>query len=171
MLYFKKCCSLYKKLNLTVDAYCIKECHQPLFISELLSLHHPDILILTGHDSMTKEKRYSMTPSDYKNSRFLNRLRRHGRSIKIMMILLYLLEGVNRICPEALMNAGANFASAPKRSLINIYDPVYVASILSTSSISTVIDLNVLLESGLFTDTDIGGLETRGKSRIIKPGY
>ena len=68
MLYFKKCCSLYKKLNLTVDAYCIKECHQPLFISELLSLHHPDILILTGHDSMTKEKRYSMTPSDYKNS-------------------------------------------------------------------------------------------------------
>ena len=72
---------------------------------------------------------------------------------------------------EALMNAGANFASAPKRLLINIYDPVYVASILSTSSISTVIDLNVLLESGLFTDTDIGGLETRGKSRIIKPGY
>ena len=61
--------------------------------------------------------------------------------------------------------------SAPKRSLINIYDPVYVASILSTSSISTVIDLNVLLESGLFTDTDIGGLETRGKSRIIKPRY
>lgn len=97
MLYFKNVVHCIK-LNLTVDAYCIKECHQPLFISELLSLHHPDILILTGHDSMTKEKRYSMTPSDYKNSRFLlNRLRRHGRSIKIMMILLYLLEGVNRI--------------------------------------------------------------------------
>ncbi len=157
MLYFKKCCSLYKKLNLTVDAYCIKECHQPLFISELLSLHHPDILILTGHDSMTKEKRYSMTPSDYKNSRFFVESIKAARKVYKDY--------------EALMNAGANFASAPKRSLINIYDPVYVASILSTSSISTVIDLNVLLESGLFTDTDIGGLETRGKSRIIKPGY
>ena len=154
MLYFKKCCSLYKKLNLTVDAYCIKECHQPLFISELLSLHHPDILILTGHDSMTKEKRYSMTRKVYKDYDDL-----------------IIFAGGCQSNYEALMNAGANFASAPKRSLINIYDPVYVASILSTSSISTVIDLNVLLESGLFTDTDIGGLETRGKSRIIKPGY
>ena len=171
MLYFKKCCSLYKKLNLTVDAYCIKECHQPLFISELLSLHHPDILILTGHDSMTKEKRYSMTPSDYKNSRFFVESIKAARKVYKDYDDLIIFAGGCQSNYEALMNAGANFASAPKRSLINIYDPVYVASILSTSSISTVIDLNVLLESGLFTDTDIGGLETRGKTRIIKPGY
>lgn len=48
MLYFKKCCSLYKKLDLTVDAYCINECYQHLFISELLSLHQLDILIITA---------------------------------------------------------------------------------------------------------------------------
>lgn len=171
MLYFKKCCSLYKKLDLTVDAYCIDECYQPLFISELLSLHQPDILIITGHDSMTRDKLYSTSLSDYKNSRFFVESIEVARKVCKNYDDLVIFAGGCQSHYEALMNAGANFASSPKRSLINIYDPVYVASILSTSSIATIVDLNVLLESGLFTDTDIGGLETRGKGRIIKPGY
>lgn len=171
MLYFKKCCSLYKKLGLTVDAYCINECYQSLFIPELLSLHQPDILIITGHDSMMRDKLYSTSLSDYKNSRFFVESIEAARKVCKNYDDLVIFAGGCQSNYEALMNAGANFASSPKRSRINIYDPVYIASILSTASISTIVDLNVLLESGLFSDTDIGGLETRGKCRMIKPGY
>ena len=171
MLYFKKCCALYKKLDLNADVYCINECYQSMFIPELLSIHQPDILIITGHDSMTREKSHSISLSDYKNSRFFVESVEVARKIHKDYDDLVIFAGGCQSNYEELMNAGANFASSPNRTLINIYDPVYVASVLCNTSISSIVDLDVLLKSGLFSDTDIGGLETHGTCRIVKPGY
>ncbi len=171
ILYFKKCCSLYKKLNLTVDAYCIEECYQAQFIPQLLQIHQPDILIITGHDAMVQNKRKSSSLLEYKNSQFFVESVQTARKINRNYDDLVIFAGGCQSNYEELMNAGANFASSPNRTLLNIYDPVYVATIVATTSITKVVDLNVLLDSGLFLDTDIGGLETRGKSRLIKPSY
>lgn len=120
---------------------------------------------------MKRDKPYSTSLSDYKNSRFFVESIKAARKVYKDYDDPVIFAGGCQSNYKALMNVGANVASSHKKSLINVYDPVYVASILSTASISTIFDLNRLPESGLFSDADIGGLETRGKCRLIKPRF
>lgn len=70
---------------------------------------------------------------------------------------------------EALLEAGANFASSPRRVLIHAYDPVFVMEKIAYTSIFDPIALKEII-AGTITGFDgIGGLETRGKYRLGVP--
>ena len=40
--------------QINADGYYLKESDMPLYIEKLLYKHHPDILVVTGHDSLSK---------------------------------------------------------------------------------------------------------------------
>ena len=55
--YSKKSYMYYKKLGLNAVVKNISEARQPREVYRLLTLYNPDILIITGHDSMLKKDR------------------------------------------------------------------------------------------------------------------
>ena len=69
------------------------------------------------------------------------------------------------------MKAGANFASSPNRTLLNVIDPVYVACKFATTSIHTFLDIDDISKDLISISGSIGGIETRGQCRRVKPNY
>ncbi|WP_039785206.1 sporulation peptidase YabG, partial [Paenibacillus riograndensis] len=70
---------------------------------------------------------------------------------------------------EALLGAGANFASSPGRILIHALDPVYIAAKASFTSIRDSVSLGDVLNNTISGSQGMGGIETRGSFRIGMP--
>jgi spore coat assembly protein len=70
---------------------------------------------------------------------------------------------------EALLKAGANFASSPKRVLIHAFDPVFVVERLAYTPCHKVIALRELVQNTITGADGVGGLETRGRFRLGYP--
>lgn len=68
---------------------------------------------------------------------------------------------------EALIANGANFASSPGRINIHTYDPAVVASKIATTSCNKVVDYESIVKHIIDGKKAIGGIETKGKMRII----
>ena len=47
----KKAMEAYSNYSINADGYYIKESDMPFHIEKLLKKHHPDILVITGHDA------------------------------------------------------------------------------------------------------------------------
>ena len=68
---------------------------------------------------------------------------------------------------EALMAAGANFASSPKRVNIDAYDPAIIAIKAATTPFNSIISLEEV--KGLIDNEKQGvsGIESYGKMRLF----
>lgn len=169
--YLKECLAQYKKLGVSTIGVCIKESKQPEIILKLLKKYNPNILVITGHDSISNKNKNSIDLNDYRNSKyFVNSIkiaRQHNSNYDDLVIIA----GGCKSNYEALMNAGANFASSPNRILINVTDPVYIACKLATTSIEKFLDMDILSKD-IFSSIDgIGGIQTRGQCRSVKPNF
>ena len=71
---------------------------------------------------------------------------------------------------EAIVSAGANFASAPKRVLIDMMDPLIVAETIAYTPVDKYIPLANILSNTREGINGIGGLQTRGQLRTGMPG-
>ena len=70
---------------------------------------------------------------------------------------------------EAILEAGANFASSPDRVLIQCYDPVLVAEKISHTPIDEVVRVEEVINNTITKKAGVGGMETRGKLRLVMP--
>ena len=70
---------------------------------------------------------------------------------------------------EALIKAGANFASSPKRVNIHALDPAIVAAKMSLSNIANDIDIKNILENTKYGSQGIGGIITKGTMHVGYP--
>jgi spore coat assembly protein len=70
---------------------------------------------------------------------------------------------------EALLAAGANFASSPQRVMIHAYDPVFVVEKIAYTSIFDPISIREVITDTITGFSGIGGVETRGKFRLGLP--
>lgn len=168
--YLKECLRLYKKLNVQVIGVSIKEDKQPISILGLLTKYRPNILVITGHDSICKDKSAFKDMGAYLNSKYFVESVKIARSYNSNYDELVIIAGGCNSCYEALIEAGANFASSPNRVLISITEPVNIACKLATTSIRKILSMEDIapeVASGL---EGFGGLETRGQCRVIKPG-
>ena len=66
---------------------------------------------------------------------------------------------------EALLQAGANFASSPARVLIHALDPLYIAAKAAYTSIRETIDVFEVIDNTYSGMDGLGGIETRGSYR------
>lgn len=163
--YMEACLKVYKQLKLNVVGKVIPEEEQPLKVVELVKEIKPDIVVVTGHDSIMKDTKDFIDLNNYKNSRYyvdsVTALRNYESDYDNLVIFA----GACQSCYEAILDAGANFASSPSRVLIHCLDPVFICETIAYSNIEKVVSIQEALENTITGTKGIGGLQTRGRYR------
>lgn len=163
--YLETCMKVYKQLSLNVVGKSIPEIEQPNEILNLVREVKPDIVVLTGHDSVIKETKDYLNLDNYKNSRYfiesVKRLRDYNSNYDDLVIFA----GACQSCYEGILDAGANFASSPNRVLIHCLDPVFICEKIAYTPINNITLISEVIESTITGIKGIGGLQTRGKYR------
>ncbi|EPZ53206.1 sporulation peptidase YabG [Alicyclobacillus acidoterrestris] len=167
--YLKKCMTMYRELGIRAIGQHVPETQMPSLVNSLLQQYEPDILIITGHDGVIRKGKDWADIQNYRNShnfvRTVANARKHARNMDDLVIIA----GACQSHFEAILDAGANFASSPQRIMIHALDPVFIAEKIAFTPIHETVDLYEAVKS-TYTGTDgIGGLESRGKYRLGVP--
>lgn len=168
--YTEKCRDSYKKMGLTAYVYNISEEEQYKQVYSLLQKIRPNILILTGHDSFLRKRNDIYNINNYKNSKFFVQGVLEARRYEHNLDNLVIFAGACQSYYEALISAGANFASAPKRVLIDMLDPLIVAESIAYTPVDKFIPLASIISNTREGIDGIGGVQTRGQYREGMPG-
>lgn len=132
--YSEKASKYYQKMGVNATVINIQESKQPQAVYRLLQIYRPDILVITGHDSMITKGHGYYDLYNYKNSRhFIEAVKEARRYERDSGSNLVIFAGACQSYFEALIAAGANFASSPARILIDIMDPLIVAKKVATT--------------------------------------
>lgn len=163
--YLETCLKVYKQLSLDAVGRAISEKDQAEYVVDLVKEIKPDIVVLTGHDSVLKESNDYLDLNNYRNSKHyidaVKALRNYNSSYDELVIFA----GACQSCYECILDAGANFASSPSRVLIHCLDPVFVCEKIAYTNIDSVVSLTNIVENTITGIKGIGGLQTRGKYR------
>ncbi len=162
--YLDKCMKFYKKNKIMAYGLYYKEEEMGNNMDYLLKKYNPDILVLTGHDSFSRNRndKYSNT------SNFVNAVieaRKHEKAHD----KLFIIAGACQSNYEDLIKAGANFASSPKRINIHALDPAIVAACLSFSNKNEDIDIIKILNKTKYGPSGMGGIITKGSMYVGYP--
>ncbi|GAW91630.1 peptidase [Calderihabitans maritimus] len=156
-------------MNVEATGYWVSEEDQPEKVVELLEKNPADILILTGHDGFLKRKSDFSNLDNYRTSRYFVEAVKKIRRIIPSKDTLVIFAGACQSHYEAILKAGANFASSPMRALIHALDPVFVAEKVAHTPISEIIPLEELTADTITGAKGIGGIETKGRLRMAYP--
>lgn len=166
--YSEKSARYYKKLGLRAIVRNVPENKQPKVVYKLLSYYNPDILIITGHDGMIKKETSYNDIYNYKNSRhFIETVKEARKYDQENKKGLVIFAGACQSYFEAIILAGANFASSPARILIDFLDPLILAKTVATTDEDiyiTIEDFEKDLRDG---KKGISGIGANGKKSII----
>jgi spore coat assembly protein len=167
--YAEKSARFYKSLGLNAIVKNIPESKQAELIIDLLNKYEPDILVITGHDEMIKKGTNFYDIYNYRNSKyFINTVCQARKWNNPKAKNLAIFAGACQSFYEALISAGANFASSPKRIMIDFIDPLIVAERIATTESTkylTIQDIENELKDGR---NGIDGIGTTGKKRTLK---
>ena len=114
--YLEKCLNYYKKHKLKCYSYIYNENEYPHVIEKLIKKHNPDIVVITGHDGMIKSGTDYNNINNYRNSRYFIKAVLNARKWRESGNDLVIFAGACQSYFEAIMNAGANFASSPRKN-------------------------------------------------------
>ncbi len=168
-LYLRKCLDLYEKIGVPVQGVHCKETEMHERIGELLDQFRPDILVITGHDSYAKTKGKVADLRAYRNSRYFVQTVREARKRYPSLDQLVIFAGACQSHFEALIRAGANFASSPSRINIHALDPVYVVAKISFTSFMERVNVWDVVRNTITGEKGLGGIETKGILRTGLP--
>lgn len=166
--YSEKSVKYYRKMGLKAIVRNVPENKQPKVVYKLLSYYNPDILIITGHDGMIKKQTHYNDIYNYKNSRhFIETVKEARRYDEENKKDLVIFAGACQSYFEAIILAGANFASSPARILIDFLDPLILAKTVATTDehiYVTIDDFEKELRDG---KKGISGIGAHGKKSVI----
>ena len=164
--YSEKSRRYYQKVGLNAIVKNIPESKQPKVVYNLLKYYNPDILVITGHDGMFHKERGYNDIYNYKNSRhFIETVKEARRYEKDFFNDIVIFAGACQSYFEALIMAGANFASSPARILIDFLDPLIIAKKVATTDsfkYITIDDIEYELRDGR---RGVGGIGANGKQK------
>ncbi|TFB21045.1 sporulation peptidase YabG [Filobacillus milosensis] len=168
-LFLKKCIQLYKRLGLQVHGIYVEEAQMPEKVKALMDKVQPDILVITGHDSYSKQKGDEKDIRAYRNSKYFVEAVREARKYAPSLDQLVIFAGACQSHFESLIKAGANFASSPTRINIHALDPVYVVAKVGYTPFMEKVDIFDVVSKTITREKGIGGIETRGLFRVGLP--
>lgn len=167
--YLDLCKTTYLQLNIKVNGFEVAEEKQPEVVIGYLQEYRPDILVLTGHDGLQKGTKDFKDINNYRNSRYFIEAVWKARSFDGDRDNLIIFAGACQSHYEALIAAGANFASSPQRVFIHAFDPVFIAEKLAYSSILETLNVESIINNTITGLDGVGGVETRGCLRLGYP--
>ena len=165
--YSEKTEKFYKKRGLNYIVKHVMEFRQPMVVRNLLQRYKPDILVITGHDGMIKNGKNYNDINNYRNSRYFVKSVNEARRWNSDKNELVIFAGACQSYYEAIMSAGANFASSPARILIDFMDPLIVAedvSITNKNKLIMMSDLEGKIRNGRRA---VSGIGAKGKMIVI----
>lgn len=167
--YSQKSYLYYKKLGLNSVVKNIPEYKQPEEVYKLLNFYNPDILVVTGHDGMIKKGIGYNDLQNYRNSKYFIETVKQARNYERDSFQeLVIFAGACQSYYEAIMKAGANFASSPGRILIDFIDPLIIAKKIATTETYRYITINDIYRELRDGKMGIDGIGALGKMRKIK---
>ena len=166
--YSEKSVMYYKKMGLNATVKNIPENKQPRVVYRLLTIYTPDILVITGHDGMIKNGARYRDLFNYRNSRhFIETVKEARRYDEAHNKNLVIFAGACQSYFEAIMDAGANFASSPARILIDFLDPLIVAKSVAIADKNKYITIDDFANELRDGKRGVNGLGARGKKNVI----
>lgn len=167
--YLQRCLDYYHDVSLKVVGVHMDEEEVAHEIRELLEETNPSIVIITGHDAYYKRKGNKNEINSYKNSKYFVEAVKEARKYEKSHDKLVIIAGACQSDYEDLIQAGANFASSPKRVNIHALDPAIIATRISLTESSEDIDLKGILEKTKYGSSGIGGIKTKGTMYLGYP--
>lgn len=165
--FLNMCTRLYKETGIKSKGYVVAERNQPGIIRQVLNRVRPDILVVTGHDGIKKGKSNLADIGNYRNSKYFVQSVKEARRFQKDPDKLCIFAGACQSYFEAIMEAGANFASSPGRININALDPAILSEkVALTDKRYYVIpeEVSSIIISG---SAGIGGISTRGRLTVV----
>lgn len=157
-----------KKFGLNAIVKNIPEYRQPRVVYKLLKIYRPDILIITGHDGMIKRGTNFNDIYNYRNSKhFINTVKEARRYDNENNTNTVIFAGACQSYFEAIMMAGANFASSPARILIDFLDPLIIAEKVATTEIYKFVTVEDVIKEIRDGRKGIGGIGSNGKMVVM----
>lgn len=163
--YLNLCLKYYETLGLNVVGEHVPEVEQPKKIKYLIEKYSPDILVLTGHDSLNKNYKSIQDINEYRNSSYFIDAVKKARSIKPNVDSLVIFAGACQSCFEGILAAGADYAASPGRVLIHALDPVFIVEKIAHCPFNKVLTIEEAIENTITKFNGLGGYETLGKCR------
>ena len=167
--YLKRCLDYYHEASLKVVGIHMEEEEVPNEIRGLLEETNPSIVIITGHDAYYRRKGTKNEINSYKNSKYFVEAVKEARKYEKSHDKLVIIAGACQSDYEDLIQAGANFASSPKRVNIHALDPVIITTQIASTNIKEYVDLEKVIEKTSFKQLGVGGIDTRGVARNLYP--
>ncbi|MEI3599041.1 MULTISPECIES: sporulation peptidase YabG [unclassified Oceanobacillus] len=168
-IYLRKCISLYQRVGLHVHGVHLLEKDMPQAIGPLIERIQPNLIIITGHDSYSKNKGEKKDLRAYRNSKYFAETVREARRVNPHLDQLVIFAGACQSHFESIIRAGANFASSPYRINIHALDPVYIAAKIAYTPFMESVNVSDVLRNTLTGEKGMGGVETRGLLRTGMP--
>jgi spore coat assemly protein len=156
------CMEYYKQEGLTVVGKQAEESEQPYIVRQYLQKYKPDILVMTGHDGVKKGCGNMNSINCYWNSKYFIQSVKVARNYEPDNDKLCIFAGACQSFYEAIMSAGANFASSPERVLINCYDPANVADKVALTDKRRILTPDEVARVTVTGKKGIWGINTRG---------
>lgn len=171
--YLRKSLELYRHYRVPVEGHHVEESRMADLLYQLLPDVQPDIVVITGHDGIYKNRGSHDTYQlgSYKNSLHFARAVQMCRQFERNRDVLTVIAGACQSHFEALLQAGANFASSPARILIHALDPVQIASKVSYTSIRETVNIVDVFEHTVSGLKGMGGIECKGSHRMGLPNF
>ena len=163
--FMDQCIEFYKQSNIKCYGKLVSESKQPSVIKQYLEAYNPDVLVVTGHDGLKKGTHNIHSLENYANSSYYIDSVKIARKYQPNPDKLCIFAGACQSYYEAIMEAGANFASSPKRVLINALDPAIVAQKVSTTESSKILTPKSVISLTITGESGIGGKNTRGQMK------
>lgn len=162
--YAEKSYYYYQKLGLHAVVKNIPEYKQPKVAYSLLKIYRPDILVITGHDGMIKRGTGYHDLYNYRNSRhFIQTVKEARRFDDETGNHLVIFAGACQSYFEALISAGANFASSPARILIDFMDPLIIAEKVAVTENYKYVTIDDVLSELRDGRKGVDGIGAKGK--------
>ena len=126
-------------------------------------MHKPDVLVITGHDSINEK-------GEYLNSEEFAKCIRNARICMPDKDSLVIFAGACQSAYNKLIESGANFASSIGQSNIHVLDPVLIAIQVASTPVIEYVDVDTVLKRTVSKGKGLGGIDTRGVARRIYGG-
>ncbi len=167
--YLDECLKTYRQLNIAAKGMCHPEDEQPKVILQILKENPTDILVLTGHDGLLKGCKDFSNLKSYRSSRYFVESVAKARTFEPNRDSLVIFAGACQSHYESILQAGANFASSPKRVFIHAFDPVFIVERVALTPIYETVSLKDIIDNTVTGTDGVGGIETRGQLRLGYP--
>jgi spore coat assembly protein len=165
--FMDQCIDFYKQSRINCYGKLVSENRQPSMVRHYLNAYNPDILVLTGHDGLKKDAKNIHSLSSYANSKHYIEAVKIARSYQPDPDKLFIFAGACQSYYEAIMHAGADYASSPKRVLINALDPAIIAQKISVTNSEIILSPKSVISLTVTGSSGIGGRDARGHMKFI----